>query len=153
MNEPVAFTEEQVSALQRLGHRWLKMSLQAEQWAVECPTKEEQNLMRRRAAHYRDCSVELQMLVELGELPCKDTMSFAEKTKRDATARAWVMEQINQSCHQESPKWHGLEKFSAEGIGLARKLFDHLLEKGASWSEAEPELRRLFERISVTSAE
>lgn len=153
MNDSIVFSEEQKAVLLALASRWLDTALQAERLAEEHPKEEEKFPLLRRAAHYRDSAVELQMLVELGDLPCKDTMSFAEKTKRDATARAWVMEQINQSCHQESPKWHGLEKFSAEGIGLARKLFDHLLEKGASWSEAEPELRRLFERISATSAE
>lgn len=140
--EPVTFTDEQKAVLLALAIRWLETALATEKLAEEHPTKEGKIPLLRRAAHYRDCAVELQLVTYAN--------SQIDKLKLEDNAVAETFYTLNIPGHNPA---FDIQKFSAEGIGLARKLLDHLLEKGASWSEAEPELRRLFERISATSAE
>lgn len=136
MSESIVFSEEQKAVLLALASRWLSTALQAERLAEEYPKEEGKLPLLRRAAHYRDSAVELQMVA--------DANNPMPKSKRENHAIAEAFYAVNDPEH--IPAWN-IQNVSAAEIGKAKKLIEELIAQGVSLDRAKPQLERLAEQI------
>lgn len=121
--EPVTFTDEQKAVLLALAIRWLETALATEKLAEEHPTKEGKIPLLRRAAHYRDCAVELQLVAYAN--------SQIDKSKLEDNAVAETFYTLNIPGHNPA---FDIQNFGATEIGRAKNLVEELVRSGTSFS-------------------